>query len=79
MPAQVPISSIISTSKFVRDSSRCASSSLPAVAQLGESLGELVANDLDGALERRPLGDEVLRRIDRRALERGDRLAGQRR
>ncbi len=77
MPAQVPISSIISMSKFVRDSSRCASSSLPAVPQLGEPLGQLGANQLDGALERRPLRDEVLRRIDRRALERGDRLAGE--
>ncbi len=30
MPAQVPTSSIISMSNEVRDSSRCASSSLPA-------------------------------------------------
>ena len=30
MPAQVPTSSSISMSKLVRDSSRCASSSLPA-------------------------------------------------
>ena len=77
MPAHVPISSIISMSKFVRDSRRCASSSLPAVAQLGEPLRQLGANQLDGALERRALGDEVLRRIDRRALERRDRLAGE--
>ena len=33
MPAQVPISSIISMSKFVRDSSRCASSNFPDVMQ----------------------------------------------
>ena len=46
-------------------------------AQLGESLDELFSNDLHRPLERRPLGDEVFRRIDCRALERGDRLARQ--
>ena len=43
---------------------------LAGVAQLGEPLDKLGANQLDRALERRALGDEVLRRIDRRALER---------
>ena len=46
-------------------------------AQLGEPLRQLGANELDRALERRPLRDEVLRRIDRRALEGRDRLAGE--
>ena len=51
MPAQVPISSIISMSKLVRDSSRCASSSLPCAAQLGEPLVELGADRADRALD----------------------------
>ena len=50
---------------------------LAGVAQLGQPLGELGADQLHRALERRALGDEVLRRIDRRALERRDRLAGE--
>ena len=64
-------------SKFVRLSSRCASSSRPAFLSSASRSHELLADQLHRALERRALRDEVLRRIDRRALERGDRLAGE--
>src|ERR1051325_28521 len=51
---------------------------LAGIAQDLEALLELGANELHRALERRPLRDEVFRRIDRSAIERGDRLAGER-
>src|SRR5512146_359822 len=50
---------------------------LAGSAQLGEAFGQLGADQLYRALESWPLGDEVLRGIDRRPLEDGDRLAGE--
>src|SRR5439155_26129792 len=51
---------------------------LPRVAQLGQALLELGANDLHRPFERRPLRDELLGGIYGGAMARRDRLARQR-
>src|SRR6185503_5028530 len=49
---------------------------LSLLAQQREAFLELIANQLHGPLECRPLRDEVFRRVDRRTIERRNRLAG---
>ena len=51
---------------------------LAGVLELGQPLGQLGADELDRPLDRRPLGDEVLGRIDGAPVELRDRLAGER-
>src|SRR5213592_1420250 len=46
--------------------------------QFRQALRQLIANQCHSALDRRARGDEVLRRIDRRFLEIGDRISRQR-
>jgi hypothetical protein len=72
----VPISSIISMSKFVRDSSRCASSSLPS--EQCPSRSSSSARIAPPPARSSALRHEVRRRVDRGALQHGDRLAGER-
>src|SRR5262249_31747860 len=50
---------------------------LPRAPQLDESIRQLGTNELYSTLERRTLRHEMLRGINRRALERRDRFPGQ--
>ena len=78
MPGQVPISNIISRSKVVRVSSRCASSNLPSSRSLGSSAASSASNERYGLLDRAAAHHIVARRVDRRALEGRVELARQR-
>src|SRR5213592_4937006 len=49
----------------------------PRSAQIGQTLRQLLTDQCDRALNRGARCDEVLRRVDRRFLEIGDRIAGQ--
>src|SRR3954467_14722379 len=51
---------------------------LPRRAKLIQPPRQLFSNEGDGSLDRRPRCNEVFRGIDRRLLEIGDRITGQR-
>ena len=77
-PRRLPVAAIISRSKLVRCSSRCASSSLPSITSSLQPLGELELDRLHRLLQRRPGRDVMRVGVDADIVEARDLLAGQR-